>query len=72
VRALLCGRHPFYDEGVDYTIDQALQQIQAGPAPLPDGLRSPVVTVLDLLLSYPQHERGSATSNLKRLEADTA
>ncbi len=68
VRALLCGRHPFYDQGVDYTIDQALQQIQAGPTSLPSGLPSVVTTVLDLLVSYPQHERGSATSNLRRLE----
>lgn len=68
VRALVCGRHPFYDAGVDYTIDEALRQIQAGPSPLPAGLPAPVATVLDLLASYAQHDRGSATSNLKRLE----
>jgi len=67
VRALICGRHPFYDQGVDYTYDQALRQIQAGPTPLPDGLPDRLVTVVDLLVSYAQHERGSATSNLRRL-----
>lgn len=68
VRALLCGRHPFYDQGVDYTYDQALRKIQAGPAPLPGGLPDPVVMVLDLLVKHPEHERGSATSNLRRLD----
>lgn len=67
VRALLCGQHPFYDQGVGYTYDQALRKIQAGPAPLPAGLSDPVVTVLDLLVKHAEHERGSATSNLRRL-----
>lgn len=67
VRTALCGRHPFYEQGVDYTYDQAMQQIAAGPAPLPNGLPEPVVTVLDLLVRSAEHERGSATSNLRRL-----
>ncbi len=70
VRSLVCGRHPFYEQGVDYTIDEALRQIRAGPSPLPSGLPRSVVTVLDRLVSYQQHERGSATSNLQRLDAE--
>lgn len=72
VRAMICGRHPFYDAGVDYTYDEAIKQIQAGPSPLPPGLPDSVVTVLDLLVKYAQHERGSATSNLRRLNAVAA
>lgn len=68
VRALVSGRHPFYDDGVDYTYDEALRRIEAGPTPLPDGLPDEVVTVLDLLVSPREHERGSATSNLRRLD----
>lgn len=67
VRALVCGRHPFYDPGVAYTFDEAVKKIESGPLSLPAGLSSAVVTVLDLLVKAPQHERGSATSNLRRL-----
>ncbi|ABS05980.1 protein kinase (plasmid) [Kineococcus radiotolerans SRS30216 = ATCC BAA-149] len=72
VRALLSGRHPFYDDGVDLTFDEALQKIQAGPFPLPADLPQHVTTVLDLLVSYTPNQRGSATSNLRRLEANPA
>lgn len=68
VRAIVCGRHPFYKTGVDYTYDEALKQIQAGPIPLPGDLSDSVVEVLDLLVKVAQHERGSATSNLRRLD----
>lgn len=72
VRALICGRHPFYDQDVDYTYDEAVRRIQAGPLPLPQGFPDHVVSVLDLLVKYPQHERGSATSNLRRLSVTAA
>ena len=71
VRRLVCGRHPFFEDGVDYTYDEAIKKIEAGPAPLPGDLPDHVRTVLDLIVQYRQHDRGSATSNLRRLGATT-
>ena len=71
VRALVCGRHPFYDDGEEYTFDEALKRIEAGPAPLPTEITEPVTTVLDLLVKFKQNRRGSATSNLRRLGETT-
>lgn len=67
VRTAYSGIHPFYEVGVDYTYDEALARIKAGPAPLPDGLPDNISSVLDLLVSYAEYERGSATSNLRRM-----
>lgn len=67
VRALIGGRHPFYEDGATFTYDEAVARIEAGPVPLPPGLPGSVTTVLDLLVSHAEHERGSATSNLRRL-----
>ena len=68
VRALFSGRHPFYEATRDYSYDDAIVRIEAGPALLPPGLSGPAATVLDLLVSHAEYERGSATSNLRRLE----
>jgi serine/threonine protein kinase len=67
VRTAYAGIHPFYEPGANYTYDEALARITAGPIPLPEGLPAPVSSVLDLLVSEPQFERGSATSNLRRM-----
>lgn len=67
VRAAYAGTHPFYEAGAGYTHDEALARITAGPSPLPAGLPENVSNVLDLLVSETQFERGSATSNLRRM-----
>lgn len=68
VRTVLMGVHPFYEAGASYTNDEALARIEAGPAALPDGLLpASVSSVLDLLVAYTEYERGSATSNLRRM-----
>ncbi|WP_279234769.1 serine/threonine-protein kinase [Microbacterium sp. SS28] len=68
VRLAASGSHPFYDETRAYTWDEALQAIEAGPSALPSSVGPRVRTVLDRLVSYQEFERGSATSNLQRLE----
>lgn len=68
VRLAASGTHPFYNETRSYTWDEALSAIEAGPTQLPVDLSEKTHTVLDRLVSYPEFERGSATSNLKRLE----
>lgn len=67
VRTAYAGVHPFYEPGANYTYDEALTQITAGPVSLPAGLPEDVSNVLDLLVSEAQFERGSATSNLRRM-----
>jgi serine/threonine protein kinase len=67
VRTAYTGVHPFYEPGENYTYDEALARIAAGPASLPAGLPENVSNVLDLLVSEAQFERGSATSNLRRM-----
>lgn len=67
VRTAYSGMHPFYAPGTDYTNDEALAKIWAGPAPLPTGLPEKVSEVLDSLVSAAEFERGSATSNLRKL-----
>lgn len=71
VRAAYAGFHPFYQSGADYTYDEALAQIAAGPASLPSGLPENIVNILDLLVSDAQFERGSATSNLRRMGVES-
>ena len=68
VRTLASGEHPFYEPGADYTYDEALAQVLAGPKPLPETITGSVRTVLDLLVRPAEFERGSARSNLRRLE----
>lgn len=68
VRAVAAGGHPFYDPTTSYTWDEALAAIAAGPKPLPDGLSERAKTVLDRLVSFEEFARGSASSNLKRME----
>jgi eukaryotic-like serine/threonine-protein kinase len=67
VRAALVGRHPFYEPGSNYTIDEAIAKISAGPVALPPDTPELVRDVLDRLVQPAEHERGSATSNLRRL-----
>lgn len=67
VRAVLLGRHPFYEPGSNYTIDEARVRISGGPVELPLEITGATRDVLDRLVSPAEHERGSATSNLRRL-----
>ncbi len=69
VRAAITGEHPFYEAGQHYTYDEALKQIDLGPTPLPETIPSNIHNVLDLLVRPAEFERGSATSNLRRLAA---
>lgn len=67
VRAAYAGTHPFYMPGANYTYDEALAKIAAGPTSLPPGLPADVSDVLDSLVGLAEFERGSATSNLRKL-----
>jgi serine/threonine-protein kinase len=67
VRELLGQRHPFYDDGASYTYADMTELIAKGPHPLPDGTPDPVADLLDRLTAVPEHERGSASSSLRRL-----
>nr|WP_318242097.1 serine/threonine-protein kinase [Arthrobacter gallicola] len=67
VRHAYAGVHPFYDPTLDYTYDEAVERVKAGPLPLPGELPENIQNVLDLLVSEAQFERGSATSNLRRM-----
>lgn len=67
VRELLNHRHPFYDDGVDYPLPQAVDRIGQGPCPLPPGTASAVAELLDRLTAPAEYARGSARSSLRRL-----
>jgi serine/threonine protein kinase len=67
VRQVLGRRHPFYDDGANYTYADMTGLIAKGPQPLPAGTPGPVADLLDRLTAVPEHERGSATSSLRRL-----
>jgi serine/threonine-protein kinase len=67
VRELLSRRHPFYDDGVDYSPAQAVARIAEGPHPLPVGVPRTVADLLDRLTAPAEHMRGSAQSSLRRL-----
>jgi serine/threonine-protein kinase len=68
VRQVLGHRHPFYDDGVSYTFDEAVVRIQQGPCDLPTGGLGRTIELLDRLVAAPEHERGSAMSSLRRLD----
>ena len=42
-------------------------RITKGPYPLPAGMPGPVADLLDRLTAIPEHQRGSASSSLRRL-----
>jgi eukaryotic-like serine/threonine-protein kinase len=67
VREVLSQRHPFYDDGANYTYADMAGLIGKGPQPLPVGTPDPVAGLLDRLTAVPEHERGSAPSSLRRL-----
>ncbi|WP_405165535.1 serine/threonine protein kinase [Nocardia sp. NBC_01499] len=67
VRYAITGEHPFFEAGRSYTIDEVLAAIEAGPKPLPSFVSPQVGTVLDRLVRFVQNERGSTSSNLKKL-----
>jgi serine/threonine-protein kinase len=69
VRELIGRRHPFYDEGENYTFDKAVQRIAEGPNRLPSDVPESVIELLDRLVAQAEHERGSAMSSLRRLAA---
>lgn len=62
------GTHPFYDAGAPPTWEEALGQITSGPRHLPEVLSPRAEEVLRRLVSVEEHERGSAVSNIKRME----
>ena len=67
VREVLAGRHPFYDDGASYTFADMAARIAKGPYPLPVGTPGTVADLLDRLTTVPEHQRGSASSSLRRL-----
>ncbi len=67
VREVLGGRHPFYDDGASYTYTDMTARITKGPYPLPGGVPGLVAGLLDRLTAVPEHQRGSASSGLRRL-----
>ena len=67
VREVLGGRHPFYDDGASYTFADMTARITKGPYPLPAGTPGPIADLLDRLTAVPEHQRGSASSSLRRL-----
>lgn len=68
VRQVLSRRHPFYDDGVNYTFDEAVARIESGPCSLPSGVHRPMTELLDRIVAAAEHKRGSATSSLRRLD----
>lgn len=68
VLTVATGEHPFYSANQTYTWDEALAQITAGPKPMPATLSSQARTVLERLVHAEEFERGSASSNLRRME----
>lgn len=69
IRELLGRRHPFYLDNTSYTIDDAVACINAGPSALPGTVPAWLTELLDRLVSPAEHERGSASSSLRRLAA---
>ncbi|MGW3566423.1 serine/threonine-protein kinase [Streptomyces sp. NPDC000941] len=66
-RQSLTGKHPFYEIGEKYTVDEAYARLSRGPQPLPGNCPKTVSSILDRLTSVVEHERGSVSSNLIRL-----
>ena len=69
VRHAIAGTHPFYPASNSLTWDDLVRLAAQPPAPLPSDTDPKVVEVLDILVSHAQHERRSASSALRRLEA---
>ncbi|MFI9740531.1 serine/threonine-protein kinase [Nocardia sp. NPDC052278] len=67
VRAAIAGEHPFLRPDQTYSYDQAIEAIKKGPKPLPVSLPADTRSVLDRMVCFAEHDRGSARSNLKRL-----
>jgi eukaryotic-like serine/threonine-protein kinase len=67
VREVLGRQHPFYDDGASYTYADMIALLAKGPHPLPTGTHGAVIDLLDRLTAVPEHERGSASSSLRRL-----
>ena len=67
VREVLGRRHPFYDDGANYTYADMTALIAKGPQPAAGRHAGPVADLLDRLTAVPEHERGSAPSSLRRL-----
>lgn len=67
-RMALTGEHPFLPPGVSVTdADQLLHRIEQGPAELPPGLPVGFAVLLDQMVSYVEHTRGSTTACLRAL-----
>ncbi|MGW4594882.1 serine/threonine-protein kinase [Streptomyces sp. NPDC004457] len=67
VRQMITGRHPFYLPEEKYTLSDAYARLERGPESLPPDCPDAVHEVLDRLTSVVEHERGSSSSNLMRL-----
>jgi eukaryotic-like serine/threonine-protein kinase len=68
VRLALSQRHPFFDPAVTHTHDDLVRAIEAGPPPLPSTVPAGVTDLLDRMVSATESPRGSAASNLRRLD----
>lgn len=71
VREIIAGRHPFYAPGVNYTFNEAHDQVLMGPGALPSGVPDVAAELLDRLVAPAEHDRGSAVSALRRLATPT-
>ncbi|WP_297614493.1 serine/threonine-protein kinase [Nocardia sp.] len=67
VRVAITGEHPFLRRGQTYSYGEAIEAIKGGPAPLPAWLGEDTRSVLDRMVCFAEHDRGSSRSNLKRL-----
>jgi serine/threonine protein kinase len=68
IRLLLGHVHPFYEPGIQYTVDEAIKRIENSPVPLPASVPGPIASLLDRLVSAAEYERGSARSSLRRMQ----
>lgn len=68
-RMALTGEHPFFPAGVAISdADEVLRRIEDGPAPLPAEVPTVLAGLLDQMVTYPEHTRGSTRACLSALE----
>ncbi|MBC8989276.1 serine/threonine protein kinase [Micromonospora chalcea] len=70
-RMAITGEHPFIPmtSATHVDAEQLLRAIEAGPRPLPASISPEVRELLDRMVSYHEHRRGSAAACLRYLES---